>query len=167
MKGVYTRTKPAWNKGLKGFRAGVKHTDQTKAKIADKATGRRHSDATKQKLSAHFTGKPISEEHRAKIQASMKAKFASILPDPRRLALQKIRRSTNYKHWREAVLEKDGHQCVLCGETDRTKLTVDHKKPLNLHPELALDVNNGRVLCCICHLYLPTHGVASRQKHEA
>lgn len=160
--GVYVRTTPPWNKGLKGFRAGVKHSEETKRKIAMAHTGLRHTDATKQKLSLYFRGRPISEEHRLKIMATMKAKFAAHVPSVRSAEIQRLRRSTDYRNWRMAVLEHCGYECVLCGEMDPTKLTVDHKKPLNHFPELALDVNNGRVLCSICHLTLPTHGVTSR-----
>lgn len=162
-KGVYDRSHIIpWNKGLKGYRAGVRHSEETKAKIAKSHTGKRHSEETKQKLSKHFKGRPISEQTRLKIQATMRAKFEGLTPNLERERVRRIRRSTEYANWRVQILEKYGYTCVLCGEEDRSKLTVDHIKPVRLFPELATDLNNGRVLCNLCHLRVPTHGAFSR-----
>lgn len=54
------------------------------------------------------------------------------------------------RKFRNAVLERDGYRCVLCGSTDK-RLIADHIKPWAMHPELRTDVNNGRTLCTDCN----------------
>ena len=52
--------------------------------------------------------------------------------------------------WRNAVLERDGYRCQLCGETDG-KLEAHHIAPYYLAPEQAYDMCNGTTLCHKCH----------------
>jgi len=163
-KGVYKRVKPIWNKGLKGFGLGRRHTDKTKFKISQSHLGIRPSEKTRKKLSLFFKGKPIKEETRLKIKATMKAKFEPPTEDEleRREDLKKIRKSLEYQKWREQVLLRDDFMCQKCGEEDVRKLSIDHIKPMNLFPSLALKVENGRTLCSLCHLKEKTHGNFSR-----
>lgn len=162
-KGVYDHSHIVpWNKGLKGFRQGVRHSLETRMKIAASHRGMTHSQETKEKLSRLFKGKPIKEETRRKIQATMRAKFAGIKNLEGTTRARSIRKSYSYREWRSKVLELFNYTCVLCGEQDKSKLCADHIKPLRLFPELALDVSNGRVVCNICHLRLPTHGSHSK-----
>lgn len=146
---------------MMGFRAGVRHTPETIEKMRVKATGRVHTTETKQKLSKFFSGRPIREEVRAKIQATMKAKFTSSVSQVINAAVYKMRRSKEYQAWRDAVLERDGFICIWCGESDKTKLTVDHIIPISRSFELALSVENGRILCAPCHMTASTHGRGS------
>jgi len=67
-----------------------------------------------------------------------------------------FRKSAGHKRWRRLVLQRDGHKCVRCGVTEN--LHVDHIKPFISHPELRLDINNGRTLCANCHYKTPTYG---------
>lgn len=52
------RGKTPWNKGLAGFRAGRKVSDETKEKQREAMKGRVFSDETKQKISAAGKGRP-------------------------------------------------------------------------------------------------------------
>lgn len=61
-----------------------------------------------------------------------------------------IRNSAAYRHFREAVLERDGHTCQMCGTKNGT-MNVHHIKPFSRYPELRVDVNNGITLCTKCH----------------
>lgn len=54
-----------------------------------------------------------------------------------------------FKEWRRSVLERDNYACVQCGAKEN--LHCDHIKAWSTHPELRLDVANGRVLCLECH----------------
>lgn len=54
-----------------------------------------------------------------------------------------------YKTWRKAVLARDRYQCQHCGTKDM--LQVHHIKPWKEYPELRYAVDNGIVLCEICH----------------
>ena len=158
--GVYDRTNVVpWNKGLKGWCSEKTRSEETKRKIALAHKGLRHTDETKAKLSKHFKGKPIKEETRLKIQATMRAKFVGHTYSER----PAIRKSTDYLNWRQEILERFNYTCVLCGSDDKSKLSVDHIRPIRLFPELALDIGNGRVVCSPCHVKLPSHGSASRK----
>ncbi len=68
---------------------------------------------------------------------------------------KKIRASAEYKAWRTAVFERDGYTCVACGQRGGT-LHADHIQPFCAHPELRLEVSNGRTLCFACHAKTPT-----------
>jgi len=72
------------------------------------------------------------------------------------VAESNISRSPRYKRFKRYVLERDNHQCVMCGSTE--KVEVDHIKPQKTHPELRFDVRNGRTLCFSCHKKTPTWG---------
>ena len=50
--------------------------------------------------------------------------------------------------WSKAVKERDG-KCVECGKCE--DLHAHHVKPKSTHPELKLDVSNGKTLCYRCH----------------
>ncbi|KIQ70761.1 HNH endonuclease [Wenxinia marina] len=62
---------------------------------------------------------------------------------------RRITRQPRWKALREAVKDRDGWACVLCGA--RTRLEVDHVKPVRDWPELAWDMGNLQTLCCRCH----------------
>lgn len=67
--------------------------------------------------------------------------------------------SKAYKEWRKAVYERDNYTCVECYERGNGKnLNADHIKPYSTHPELALDLDNGRTLCIPCHKETDTYG---------
>lgn len=73
-------------------------------------------------------------------------------------ANKKIRTSTEYAEWREKVFARDGYLCVFGGKDHGNKLEADHIKPFANHPELRLDIDNGRTLCRDCHRKTPTWG---------
>jgi len=74
----------------------------------------------------------------------------------------RLRTSNKYKEWRTAVFQRDLYTCQECGQVGG-KLNADHIKRFSEHPELRLDVDNGRTLCEDCHRDTPTFG--NRQKH--
>ena len=63
---------------------------------------------------------------------------------------RKFRNSSEYKKWRDEVLDRDGHRCVFCGKSSG-KINAHHKLDIHTHPELRLDVDNGITLCNDCH----------------
>lgn len=60
-----------------------------------------------------------------------------------------IYRSSRWKAVRLQVKRRDGWKCVECGE--RSRIEVDHIKPIRDAPELAFEITNLQCLCIRCH----------------
>jgi 5-methylcytosine-specific restriction endonuclease McrA len=69
---------------------------------------------------------------------------------------QRLRSTPEYKRWRTAVLERDSHTCVFCGNS-YIKMEVDHIQPFWYFPDLRLSVSNGRTVCKFCHRNTDTY----------
>jgi len=61
---------------------------------------------------------------------------------------------TQYKDWREQVLERDNYMCVISGNSDDLEAHHILHKAENMNPEYAFDVNNGMTLCKKVHTEL-------------
>lgn len=74
----------------------------------------------------------------------------------------KIRRSSEYRLWRESVFKRDNWTCVWCGtQSGKGKIVIlhaDHIKPFAYYPELRFAIDNGRTLCKECHRKTDTYG---------
>ena len=64
------------------------------------------------------------------------------------------RRTKEYRHWRVAVIRRDG-KCVICG--CRQGRQAHHIENGQHHPESRYDVGNGVTLCKLCHRQLHTN----------
>lgn len=62
----------------------------------------------------------------------------------------RIRQSSEYKVWRDAVFRRDDFTCQACRRRGGY-LEADHIKRFADYPELRFDVANGRTLCRACH----------------
>lgn len=69
----------------------------------------------------------------------------------------KIRKSLEYRLWREAVFSRDDFTCKECNARG-IYLEADHIKPFAYFPDLRFDINNGRTLCKSCHRKTDTYG---------
>lgn len=61
----------------------------------------------------------------------------------------RVTRGPRWKALRMQALDRDGWQCVQCGE--RRRLEVDHIQPVRTHPELSYILSNLQCLCGRCH----------------
>lgn len=175
------KRKSVWNKGLKGF----KHTEETKKKISE-----HHK---KYKVGEWLIGKEITEKHRENLRlgairsgagksnkgrkASLETRYKMVKSAKRgknhwnwngglTKRYEKIRKSLEYKLWREAVFKRDNYTCVLCNRKKEVsgKLNADHIKPFAYFKKLRFDINNGRTLCEECHRKTDTFGYNVHKK---
>ena len=102
------------------------------------------SPVTKRKISESRKGKCNGKDHWAWRGGSY--------DEDRRIDMGRAK----YRKWRTAVLERDSCTCVLCG--NKFDLNVDHIKPYANYPKLRYSLNNGRVLCVVCHKATETYG---------
>lgn len=145
------------------------HTEESKEKMRESKIGERNPQFGKPSWNA---GKTTSEETRKK-QSEAKVgkspwnkgkKFTQIAEENNpnwrggvTSTNERIRKSLEYKEWRENVFARDDFTCMNCG-TRGGNLEADHIKPFSSFPKLRLSVDNGRTLCSECHRQTDTYG---------
>ncbi len=163
---------------------GYKHSEETKKKIGaansivlkGRAIPHLRTAEVRNKISKALTGKKLSAEHIVKSANSNRGRITSI--ETRRKLSEAlkgskgywyrggvtpinnlVRKSLDYKLWREAVFKRDNWTCQNseCGIRGG-KLQADHIKPFALFPELRFAIDNGQTLCQPCHAKTPTYG---------
>jgi len=93
----------------------------------------------------HLLGKKLPAETRAKMSAARSGEKNHKWQGGITPAIRRARQHAEYQRWRRAVLRRDSHRCVQCG--DRNRLHVHHVKSFRDHPELRLEVSNGLTFC--------------------
>lgn len=116
-------------------------SEETKKKISESARGRIKSEGTRLKL---------SEAHKGNKSRFWKGGISEIN--------ERIRRSVEYKLWRESVYKRDNWTCQKCKEKGG-KLVADHIKSFAEYPELRFELSNGRTLCVDCHKQTENYGI--------
>lgn len=156
--GVYDRTKAKVNKGL--FLAGHPQFNTGRTWIKKGTAlrkGAKHSEETKRKMGWHRKGIMPANIEFLKTNRIGFRKENPLSPESKR-----IRKSIEYRLWREAVFSRDNYTCQICGKRGGGELHPDHIKQFAYHPELRFAIDNGRTLCASCHRKTPTYG---RKKH--
>ena len=141
------QAKYRFKKGNKAF-LGKKHTEEYKRKMSENNKGK-------------VFGPPASLETRRKMSDKRKGKNhynwqGGITP-----INFAIRKTFEYKLWRESVFKRDNYTCIWCGiKGSQTGgyLHADHIKPFSTYPELRFAIDNGRTLCVPCHRKTETYG---------
>lgn len=76
-----------------------------------------------------------------------------------------IRKSWQYKQWRQSVYERDDFICQKCG--CRGVLNAHHILNFSNHEDLRFDVSNGITLCKKCHkAFHARYGVCNNTKEQ-
>lgn len=103
--------------------------------------GSKMSDEVKRKCGLKNIGRKLTEEHKAKLSKIMRGRGKSRL-------------SCKYTDWRNGIFEKCGYKCSECNCEEKEKLHAHHLVPWRENEKLRFDVNNGKVLCRVCHAKL-------------
>jgi 5-methylcytosine-specific restriction endonuclease McrA len=134
-------SRPRTQTHLLGAKMPSSHVEKTRKRM----TGNKHSLRTRLRM---------SEAHRKRLKDYIRKEPQNKL----------IRKSIEYKLWREAVYKRDNYTCQICYKRGSITLNADHIKPFALYPKLRFSITNGRTLCIECHRATPTFGANSRQK---
>ena len=153
---------------------GYKMSEESKKKSSASQKGRKLTEEHKKKLSEAKkgkpgnrkgkTGKPLTTEQRKHLSEFHKGEKSHRWKGGVTPINESIRKSVEYKLWREAVYQRDNYTCVFCGERGG-KLNADHIKPFAYYPELRFAIDNGRTLCVPCHRTTDTFGRARKNEY--
>jgi len=141
------RMKADYKKGIRKpsySMKGRKHTKETKLKMSltrlkMAEEGLLMSKKTREKLRNINIGKMCGENH-----PMWKGGVTTLEV--------KIRKSTEYRLWRESVFARDNWTCQECGKRGSTTLNAHHIKHFAEYPELRTAIDNGITLCRKCHM---------------
>lgn len=143
----------ALNKERSGVPLSASHRAKQSAKAMGKqyALGTKRDEAFRRKLSDYWAAH--REEHNHYRDGKGGERANARVAEMGRL---------DYRLWRNAVFERDDWTCQHC-KVRGGVLHADHIKPYVTHPDLRLDVNNGRTLCAPCHRKTDTYGSKARK----
>lgn len=135
---------------LKGRRPTHLYAPEIRAKISQKLTGRKLSPEHRLKCANGKIGKKLTAEHRKKLSVALKGEKGYWWRGGIAEKNNALRRTVEYKLWREAVFRRDEYKCRQC-KVVGGRLNAHHIKPFALFPELRLSIDNGATLCSKCH----------------
>lgn len=145
-------------RGIAETSRGRRHTKETKIRLSKALKGRAMPTGWGQHLSVVMKGRSFSEEHRKKISAASIGRIGSKNSNWRggvTTINERIRKSEEYRIWRNLVFIRDNYTCQNCGQRGGD-IQADHLLPFSINPDLRFNVNNGRTLCAKCHRETPT-----------
>jgi len=124
---------------------GKHHSKESIDKWKKKRDGYKHSKEAKKKMSKARKGKKFTIEHRRNMsKATYKgAKY--------RNWKERIRRSFEYKIWRENVFKRDDWRCQECKKRGNVYIEAHHIFSFAYYPNLRFEIGNGITLCRKCH----------------
>ena len=137
---------------------GKKLSEEHRKNLSDALKGRKgkkHSEESKEKnRQAHLgntyrLGFKCSLQRRQQMSKTHSGENSPFWKGGISKKSARIRRSLEYRLWKEAVLDRDNHTCQDCD--GKEKLHAHHIKGFNEYPELRFDVDNGKTTCNKCH----------------
>lgn len=129
---------------------GIPRSLETRKKISLSLKGIKRSPETKLKISAIASNRKLSEEHKARIGDAVRGDKHPNWKGGVTYPIFALRKTKEYRHWRNAVLERDGFRCRKCHKSIR-RLDAHHIFSFTLFPELRFGVSNGLTVCVRCH----------------
>jgi 5-methylcytosine-specific restriction endonuclease McrA len=101
-------------------------------------------------------GVQLSDETKKKIANSLNGRFRGKLnpqwkPDATHKWRTILHERFEYKEWRKQVFHRDSYTCRACLKPSTGDIQAHHILPVETHPDLILDPNNGITLCIKCH----------------
>ena len=167
------RLQASWNKGngkymegKKNHFWGQKHTEESKRKMSEAHKGKKLSEEHKRKIGLNgfhygMKGKKLTQEQKDKISKALRGRvrlnYKHLTPE-----MLRIRRSIEYRLWREAVFARDNWTCQKC-KVRGYKLHPHHVQNFSQYPELRFAVDNGITFCANCHRIF--HKIYGRRKN--
>lgn len=162
------------------MRKGQSHTKETRERISGSKKGKKLSCEGKKLSQTHkqhlkenhkgFLGLKHSLKTRKLLSEQRKGESGSNWQDGKSVKNDKIRKSLEYKLWREAVFKRDNYTCIWCGARsgngNALELHADHIRPFAFFPELRFAIDNGRTLCIDCHKTTDTYGGKARKAYQ-
>lgn len=147
---------------------GKKMPEETKRKISEAAKKYIHTEEHNKKVSESklgsknpMFGKKLSPETRKKMSEIRKGEKSYLWKGGVNPINDSIRKSVEYKLWRESIFKRDKYTCVWCGKIGGN-MHADHIKPFAYYPELRFAIDNGRTLCVSCHKLTDTYGYKAK-----
>ena len=102
-----------------------------------------------------ITGTKFSDEHRKKMSDAQKGELGHNWQGGKKTERELIRKSLEYKMWRESVFERDNYTCQNClsrnGNGRKINLEAHHWLPFHMYISGRFETNNGHTLCVDCH----------------
>jgi len=101
------------------------------------------------------TGTKFSDEHRRRMSDAQKGELGHNWQGGKKSERELIRKSLEYKMWRESVFERDNYTCQNClsrnGNGKKVNLEAHHWLPFHMYVSGRFEINNGHTLCVDCH----------------
>jgi hypothetical protein len=152
--------KTAWNKGKTGLWIP---TPENRLHMSLSHLGKRHpiSEETRRKISLALKGRPLLANKGRFVGSKSVHWKGGVTPEYRR-----IRKSPQFKSWRESVFGRDKWTCQKHGDVGG-KIHPHHILNFAQHPALRFDPNNGVTLCESAHKeFHKTYGFLNNTKKQ-